>query len=164
MITIGYVQKPFGIKGELKVKVETDFVEERFKKGNKIFLNHEGQKQEYEIESSRMHQKSLLLKLKGLDDLNAVENMHRAEITISKDMRHELEEGEYYFTDLLNCNVYLDDKKIGVVKEMMDMPAHPVMRIKTNAEDVLVPFVKVFIKDVDLDLRRIDIHYMEGLF
>src|SRR5690625_3660508 len=112
MITIGYVQKPFGIKGELKVKVETDFVEERFKKGNKIFLIHDGQKHEYEIESSRMHQKSLLLKLKGLDDLNAVENMHRAEITISKDMRHELDEGEYYFTDLLNCDVYLDNERI----------------------------------------------------
>ena len=37
MITIGYVQKPFGIKGELKVKVETDFVEERFKKEIKSF-------------------------------------------------------------------------------------------------------------------------------
>jgi len=46
----------------------------------------------------------------------------------------------------------------------MDMPAHPVMRVKTKDEDVLVPFVKVFIKDVNLDLKRIDIHYMEGLF
>ena len=46
----------------------------------------------------------------------------------------------------------------------MDMPAHPVLRIKTNNEDVLIPFVDAFIVGVNLDSRQIEVSHMEGLF
>ena len=51
--------------------------------------------------------------------------------------------------------------KIGVVKEMI--VCQPIMRVKTK-DKMFGAFCKGFIKDVDLDLKRIDIHYMEGLF
>ena len=64
----------------------------------------------------------------------------------------------------IHCEVYVDQNLIGTVKEVMDMPAHPVLRIKTNDTDVLIPFVETFIVNVDLDSKRIDVKMMEGLF
>ena len=163
-ITIGTVQKPFGLKGELKIRIQTDFVEERFSVGNQVYINLNGVEVRRKIESVRKHQGSLLVKLEGLDSLTEVEHCHRALIQIDQDEMHDLDQDEYYFIDLIHCEVYVDQNLIGIVKEVMDMPAHPVLRIKTNDTDVLIPFVETFIVNVDLDSKRIDVKMMEGLF
>ncbi len=163
-ITIGTVQKPFGLKGELKIRIQTDFVEERFSVGNQVYINLNGVEVQRKIESVRKHQGSLLVKFEGLDSLTEVEHYHRALIQIDQDEMHDLDQDEYYFIDLIHCEVYVDQNLIGTVKEVMDMPAHPVLRIKTNDTDVLIPFVESFIVNVDLDSKRIDVKMMEGLF
>lgn len=163
-ITIGVIQKPFGIKGEVKIKPMTDFVEERYKKGNKITLVLGNQNSEYEIQSVRHHQGSLLVKFKELDTLNDVEKFHQGLIQIDRDTMHDLPKDEYYFIDLVGCNVFNKETCLGEVTEVMDMPAHPVLRIKTDDEDILIPFVEQFIDDVSLEEKAIWIKYMEGLF
>lgn len=163
-ITVGVVQKPFGIKGELKIKPQTDFVEERFKVGNELYIDLNNNVKQYEVESMRKHQGSLLVKFKGLDSLNDVEFFHRALIQIDETDQHDLDEGEFYFKDLMGCEVFCEGKQLGVVSDVMDMPAHPVLRIKTNNEDVLIPFVDAFIVGVNLDSRQIEVSHMEGLF
>lgn len=163
-VKIGFVQKPFGIRGEVKVMPTTDFVEERYKKGREVELLLNNEVKNLVIESVRRHQGSVLLKFEGLDNLNDVEFFHRAEIQIERDEMHELQEDEYYFVDLVGCSVYASNKELGIVKEVMDMPAHPVLRVKTEAEDALIPFVAKFIEAVDIEAKRIDISYMEGLY
>lgn len=163
-VKIGFVQKPFGIRGEVKVMPTTDFVEERYKKGREVELLLNNEVKNLVIESVRRHQGSVLLKFEGLDNLNDVEFFHRAEIQIERDEMHELQEDEYYFVDLVGCTVYVSDKELGTVKEVMDMPAHPVLRVKTKEEDALIPFVAKFIEAVDIEAKRIDISFMEGLY
>lgn len=163
-VKIGFVQKPFGIKGEVKIMPTTEFIEERYQKGKEVELLHQGKIQTLKIESVRKHQGSLLIKFEGLDTLNDVEFFHRAEIQINRDEMHDLKENEYYFYDLEGCDVFDGEKRLGTVSEVMDMPAHPVLRIKTNDEDILIPFVDTFIKDVSLEDRKIYINFMEGLF
>ncbi len=163
-VKIGIVQKPFGIKGEVKIKPTTDFVEERYQVGETIELVLNQEVKSLVIESIRNHQGSLLVKFEGLDNLNDVEFFHRAEIQIDRETMHDLEEDEYYFVDLVGCEVYDDEKLLGTVKEVMDMPAHPVLRIKTQSDDILIPFVERFIDSVSLDDKEIKIRFMEGLF
>ncbi len=163
-VKIGFVQKPFGIKGEVKIKPTTDFVEERYQVGETIELVLNQEVKSLVIESIRNHQGSLLVKFEGLDNLNDVEFFHRAEIQIDRETMHDLEEDEYYFVDLVGCEVYDDEKLLGTVKEVMDMPAHPVLRIKTQSDDILIPFVERFIDSVSLDDKEIKIRFMEGLF
>src|SRR5690554_2808887 len=105
-VKIGFVQKPFGIRGEVKVMPTTDFVEERYKKGREVELLLNNEVKNLVIESVRRHQGSVLLKFEGLDNLNDVEFFHRAEIQIERDEMHELQEDEYYFVDLVGCSVY----------------------------------------------------------
>lgn len=160
-IQIGFVQKPHGIRGEVKVMPTTDFEEERFVVGSKVELELKGETKVYEIETVRKHQGSILLKFKGLDSLNDVEFFHRAKINIDKDDLHELDEDEFYFIDLEGLDVYSDDELVGKVTEVLDMPAHAVLRVN---KDILIPFNKEFIKDVNLEEKKIIINYMEGLY
>lgn len=162
-ISIGSIQKPHGIRGEVKIFPKTEFISERFKPGLLVDLDLNGKVQEVEIESARMHQGSVLVKFKGMDTLNDVEFFHKGELYIDKSERHTLPKGEYYFSDLMDCDVYLNLEKIGVVTEVMDNPAHPILRVDMADRQVLVPFNKVFIAGVFLDVKRIDINWMEGL-
>ena len=63
------------------------------------------------------------------------------------------------------CNVYdEEDNLIGKVKDIEEYASYQTLRISRNKDkDVLVPFVKAFIKNVDLENKKIVIHVLEGL-
>lgn len=163
LINIGIIQKPHGIRGEVKVFLKTDSVKERFKTGNTVVLKLNGKEEKHIIEASRMHKGSLLVKFKGLDTLNDVEFHHKGELFIEETQRHTLPKDEYYFTDLVGCTAYNDGLALGEIIEMIDNPAHPIMRIQAEERDILVPFLKVFVKQVELAEKRVDINWLEGL-
>lgn len=163
LISIGIVQKPHGVRGELKIFPKTDFIKERFKKGQVVQFQLNGKTTELVIETTRMHKGSVLIKFEGLNSLNDVEFFHKGELFVPRDEMHELPEDEYYFVDLVGCGVYRDNEHIGTVTEIVETPAHPVMRIEGEERDILVPFVERFIASVDTSEKRIDINWMEGL-
>ena len=162
-LNIGSIQKAFGIKGEVKVFPKTDFVKERFNPGREVRMELNGKIHHFVIQSCRQHQGSLLVKFEGLDSLNDVEFFHKGELYIDESERHPLPKGEYYFSELMGCEVYSNLERIGEVIEMIDNPAHPIMRIQLEDREVLVPFNKVFVAGVFVDIKRIDINWMEGL-
>ncbi len=162
-IQIGVVQKPFGIRGEVKVKPMTEYINDRFKVGNSIELVLNDKVYNYIIESVRSHQGSLLVKFEGLDNLNDVEFYHRGVIQIDRSDLDDLDDDEFYFTDIIGFDLKVDDVLIGKVTEVMDLPAHPVLRVKTNDEDKLIPFVDSFIKEVNTEEGVIYVMGMEGL-
>lgn len=163
LINVGSIQKPHGIKGEVKVFLKTDFAKERFKKGNEIILKLNGKEEKLVVDTSRMHKGSLLLKFVGLDSLNDVEFHHKGELFVEDAVRHELPKDEYYFSELVGLSAFNEGVELGEIIEMIDNPAHPIMRIKTPERDILVPFLKVFVAAVDLEAKRVDINWMEGL-
>lgn len=162
-IQIGVVQKPFGIRGEVKVKPMTEYINDRFKVGNSIELVLNDKVYNYIIESVRSHQGSLLVKFEGLDNLNDVEFYHRGVIQIDRSDLDDLDDDEFYFTDIIGFDLKVDDILIGKVTEVMDLPAHPVLRVKTDDEDKLIPFVDSFIKEVNTEEGVIYVMGMEGL-
>jgi 16S rRNA processing protein RimM len=162
-IQIGLVQKPFGIKGEVKVKPMTDYIEDRFKVGSSIELLLNEVRYNYVIESVRHHQGSLLVKFEGLDSLNDVEFYHRGIIQVDRNDLDDLAEDEFYFTDIIGFKLQVDGDYVGIVSEVMDLPAHPVLRVKTETDDKLIPFVASFIETVDTDEGIIYVKGMDGL-
>lgn len=163
LISIGIIQKPHGIRGEVKVFPKTDFITERFKKGNAVILELNGKKTPYTIDTVRMHKGSVLVKFKEVNSLNDVEFFHKGELFIEREAQHELPEDEFYFVDLVGCVAYDNDQELGLVTEVIETPAHPVLRIKSRERDILVPFVERFIASVDIKAKKIMLNWMEGL-
>ena len=73
----------------------------------------------------------------------------------------DLEEDEVDFHDLMECDVYdEDDNFIGKVEEVLETGANAVLRVNKK---ILIPFVKAFIKESDIENKKIVIHKVEGL-
>ncbi len=162
-VTIGKILNTFGIKGELKVDVYTDFTEERFKKDSTIYIGEDYLP--FKVRSYREHKGFLLLLLKDNEDINLVERFKGMYLYKSKDDIKPLKEGEYYFSDLQDLDVYVDDKKIGRVLNVEAGLRNNNLRVLKDEDhkEYLIPFIPVFIKDVDLKEKRIDINWIEGL-
>lgn len=160
-ILLGKIVNTFGIRGELKVQYTTDFIEERFKKGSLIYIGSD--KLPFEVKSYKLHKGFLLLLLKGNEDINLVEKYKNMFIYKSKDDVKPLKKGDYYFSDLMNLDVYVEDILVGKVKNVEEGISSNYLRVLHDNKESLVPFLPAFIKNVDLDNHRIDINKIEGL-
>ncbi|HBS91546.1 MAG TPA: 16S rRNA processing protein RimM [Erysipelotrichaceae bacterium] len=160
---IGVIVRPFGIKGEVKVKLYTDFPEQRFAIGNVVTLTYSQQTTDLKIDSFRMHQGFALVRFEQLHNINDIEHFRNATISIDKKLLHELEEDEYYYFELIGLRVFEDEVVLGEVIEIVDSLAHPILRVKTGDKDLLIPYVNAFILDVDMEEKRIDVKLIEGM-
>ena len=162
-VVIGKIINTHGIKGELKVDSYTDFVDERFKKGTDIYIGEEHLP--FKVNSCRTHKGFLLVQLKDNEDINLVEKYRNMLIYKAKKDIKPLPEGEYYFSDLKDLEVWSEDECLGKVLQVEEGSTHNNLRVKKNADnkEYLIPFIPVFINKVDLEEKRIYINMIEGL-
>lgn len=151
-IKIGKVIGTFGIKGELKVYSESDFIEYRFRKGAKIFLVSQKNTFECYVSNFRFHNKNLLIKINDINDINLVEKYIGYEIYVDASDEPELENDEYYIDDLVGIEAF-DEKNnyIGIVEDFIEVPQGHIMEIKKDKNKILIPFVDEYILDITDD-------------
>lgn len=155
-IKIGKVVNTFGILGELKVLSDSDFLEERFAVGNKIFL----EAQEVTISSFRIHNDVVLIRINDLNDINHVEKYKNKDIFFDVENIKPLEKG-YYLFQLEDLDVYQDGELIGKLIQVTK-PAQTLLKIKLADREILLPYVDAFVKEVDLENNKIHINLIEG--
>lgn len=157
---IGKIINVHGIKGELKVYPMTDD-EKRFEILE--FVNIDGER--FDVEAVRYHKGNVLLKLKGIDDINVAEKYKNKLVTIPEDKAMPLEDGEYYIRDLYDMEVYEDNgKRLGVLTDVMFTAANDVYEITMeDGKKVLLPNIPQCILNVDVENKKMIIKMMEGL-
>lgn len=161
-IKVGTCVRGFGIKGEVKVRILTDFPLERFKLGNTLHHELNGKWTDLVIETVRYHQDHALLKFEGYPDLTAVEPYIKGDLYVQRD-EIDTKDVVLYF-QLVDCEVKDESGKlIGTISEVFDTGKHPILRIKTETRDVLVPYVPTFIIKADIKHKSVIIRWMEGL-
>ena len=160
-LSIGKIVNTHGIRGELKVLPNTDSIEERFVIGNEVMVQFGKKLITFEIDSVRSHKGCILVTFKGLHDINEVEKYKGLDLLIEVDGS---EDDDYYYYELVGCEVYYKDELVGVVSEILETEAHEILRIKREGlSDALIPYVERFILDVDVDTNRIEIDVIEGM-
>lgn len=163
-VKIGAVANTHGLKGTVKVKSFTDFKEERYKKGNTLYIFF---KNEY-IPVTVVKMKSVKnlehIDFEEFNHINDVELFKGSEIFIDQEDIHEInEEDAFYYNDLIGCEV-ITDCSIGNVVDIREYPQGEYLVIHTEKKkNVLIPFLKQFIKEVDLEKRMIYLSEWEGL-
>ena len=160
-IRVGNIVNTFGIKGELKVRSLTDFVEDRFSKGRELYIHKDNIYIPVIVKNCREHKGFLLVLFEGLEDINLVEKYKTCDILIKKDDIPVLTSGNYFF-DLKGCDVYYNDRCIGKVSTVDD-GYQAVLRIDNGEKQILIPYVDAFIKNVNIDDKRIDVDVIEGM-
>ena len=160
-IEIGKIVNTFGIRGELKVDYSTDFIDERFKKDTTVYIGED--KIPFVMKNHRIHKGFLLISFKDNEDINLVEKYKNMYIYKSKDDVKPLKDGEYYFSDLRDLDVYVEDKIVGKVLRVEEGIRNNNLRILVGDVEKLVPYLPVFVRNVDLKNHKIVINNIEGL-
>jgi 16S rRNA processing protein RimM len=162
-IKVGQIVRPFGLKGEVKVKLYTDFPEQRFSVGMPLFLSTSKGDDDVTVASFRMHQGFALVSFEGKPSIDDIEVYRNCELSIDES-RIEHDEDEVYFFDLINCSV-VDENNVllGIISEVIDSPAHAIIRVKREGKDLLVPYVDAFVVGEDMDEKKITVRLIEGM-
>ena len=164
-LLVGTLVKTIGLKGEVKVYPITHFRDSRFKKGNHLFLSKDGEiVKEVTIKSRRVNGNCDNLFFNEITSIEEAEKYIHYDLLTEKDTKI-LKKDMYYFSDLIGLNVYFTNGDfIGQVSKVEEYTSYQTLRVKHgNDKDVLIPFVKAFIKDVNLEEKKIIINFIEGL-
>lgn len=164
LLRVGVIANTHGIRGEVKVFPTTD-EKERFKDLKKVILDMGKEQKVLEIQSVRFFKNLVILKFKGIDNINDIEMYKGKDLLVTREDAVPLEEGEYFIADLLDLDVYSDeDEKIGVLYDVMQTGANDVYVVKTEeGKEILLPAIDECILDIDLEEKRMTVHIMEGL-
>ena len=156
---VGKIVNTFGIKGEVKVALYTENIN-NFKKNNKIYVNNK----EMQVEHSRLQKNMLILKLKGVDNMTDAEDLRDSIITVERSKK-ELPAGTYYIADLIGLDVYTDEGALlGKIIDIYNTGANDIYTVKNlEGKEVLLPAIKEVVKQVDLQNEKIIVHILKGL-
>jgi 16S rRNA processing protein RimM len=160
-IAIGHVAALFGVKGEVKVTLATDFPQ-RFQRLETVYLGPEARP--IRLISSRPHQDSLLVLLDGYFDRTTSEALLGQWLQIPESDLLPLDEGEHYVFQLIGLRVRTTDgRDLGVIAEILSTPANEVFVVQGAAGEVLVPYINDIVAEERLDVGEIIVHPMPGL-
>lgn len=165
-LLLGYITDSFGLDGTVKVLSKTDFAEDRYQEGNIVYLFNarDNSRIEAEVIKFRKNGPFDFVKLNIINTKEEAMTYKGYEIQVIKD-ETELEEGYYFHSDLEKCVAYDENgNELGKVVKVEEYPAQNNLRIRRkNGKEILVPFIEVFVKSVDIKEKRIVIHVIEGM-
>jgi len=155
------VARPFGLGGELRVDLLTDYPEQLVRLRT-VYLGPEAQP--WKVEGVRLHKGGALFKLSGCNDRNAADALRGALVQIAREDAVPLEEGEYYEHQIVGMTVVEQDGTLlGKVSEIISTGANDVYVVVGPEGELLLPAIESVILEIDLDADRMVVHMMEGL-
>ncbi len=166
-LLIGEILRPHGIRGELRMRVLTDYPE-RIALMERVWLGTDetGRNAEaYPLESSRLHQNYALLKLVGIDDRTHAERLRELFVFVEFDKAVPLEDGEFYLFELLGLQVVtVSGETLGELVDVIETGANDVYVVQGQTYgEVLIPAIESVIIKTDIEGGQITVELPEGL-
>ncbi|MFI3246196.1 MAG: ribosome maturation factor RimM [Ferrimonas sp.] len=166
MIVVGKLGSAYGIRGWLKVNAFTDEPEGIFDYTPWNITLH-GETRLIEVLEWRRHGGGVVCRLDGIEDRNAAERLTHAEISIRAEQLNELPEEEFYWRDLIGCDVVnTQGYNMGTVTGLLETGSNDVLEVKAKSNDAfgkrerLIPFVtSQFVLSVDLAAKQINVDW-----
>jgi 16S rRNA processing protein RimM len=154
--SVGYVLKPQGLKGEVKVKPLTDNLD-RFDEISQVLLKEkDGSFKRINVLSRRYMKGWVILLLDGFDNKDLAEQLRGKSLWIPRSMAKQLAKDNYFIADIIGCKVEsVEGTPLGVISEVIKTGSNDVFVVDCDGKDILVPALKKIVVQVDIDLGRI---------
>ena len=164
LLQVGVITTTHGVRGEVKVFPTTDDPA-RYKKLKRVILDTGTEKRELEIAGVRFFKNLVIVKFKGIDNINDVEQYVRKNLYVTRDNAGELKENEYFIADLIGLSVKTDEgETLGEITDVLKTGANDVYVIRQDdGEELLIPVIKDCIKQVDVEGKNVLVHLLPGL-
>ena len=153
-IEAGEIVTTHGVRGEVKVLCWLDDPEmlcefDRCRISGK----------EYTMEQVRVQKTCNLVKLKGIDTMEAAQAMRGKTLEL---YREDIDDEVIFAAELIGVEVYADGEKIGKIKEVLDYPGNSVYVVKGQYE-YMIPAVNQFILSTDMEKNEMQVKLIEGM-
>ena len=164
LLQVGVISSTHGIRGEVKVFPTTDDPD-RFRKLKQVILDTGREQKSLEIEGVKFFKQFVILKFKGIDNINDIEKYKGKSLYVTREHAVKLKKDEYFIADLIDMQVELEDgTAFGVLTDVMQTGANDVYVIaKENTPDLLVPAIHDCVLAVDIEAQTMTVHLLEGL-
>ncbi len=164
MVLVGRITRPHGLKGYVFVTPETDFVEERFSSGSRMWTKHGGVVESLTVTDARIQGGRPVVGFEGFATIDDVERLLGCELRIPEEALQPLVPGQYYEHQLTGCAVETTrGEHVGTVVKVEGGLGGSRLVIEGARGEVLIPFVETICPEVDVEARRIRIDPPEGL-
>ncbi|HAC70317.1 MAG TPA: 16S rRNA processing protein RimM [Arcobacter skirrowii] len=160
-VYVAKLGKAVGLKGHLRLFIDSDFPEQ-FKKGSTFLTNKNFQLTILEYLKDRD-----LVSFEGFSDMESAKKLTNTELYTTIEQTKEfckLKDNEFFWFDLISCEVYEDSLKLGVVSDVHRFPLNDYLEVKTDSQLVekglpkifLIPHIfETFIQRVDIENKKI---------
>jgi len=156
-IKIGTITAAQGLRGEARLFHDSGD-EEALGRLTTLFLRKGADETAYPIEWMRMHKRTPIIKLKGIEDRDSAEALIGSEARALLCESRPDEEDAWLVSELVGLEVFCDETgsaPLGRISALIDNPAHDILEIKTEGGVRLLPLVDVFVSEVDTVRGRI---------
>ena len=153
----------FGLKGEIKIYITSTNLDLRFKKNNFLYIDDE-LKTKLIIEKFTYKKDNIgIIKFDSINTKDDADKIIKHDLLVEKD-NSLLPKNQYFYCDLIGLTCYDENNnEIGKIESILEATLPINLNIKTKNKVINIPFNDFFIKEIDLDSKKIIIHLIEGL-
>ena len=164
LLQVGIIASTHGVRGEVKVYPTTDDPR-RFRRLKEVVLDTGKEKMNLAIEGVKFFKQFVILKFKGLDNINDIEKYRQKSLYVTRKNAVRLQRDEYFIADLIGLKVQDEDgKELGTVKDVIETGANDVYEVEmADGKSLLLPAIKQCILNVDVENGTMQVHVLEGL-
>lgn len=157
-IIVGKIRTSHGVKGDLKV-FSTSGEYDHYSNFNTVVLKKGNRSKSFDVEAVKGSGESTLLKLKGIDTPEEGKLYAGYDILVDENLKAPCNEGEYYQSDLIGCDLVFEKNILATVIDMVYGGPNDLLEVKRADNDVvvLVPFRDEFLGEVNITKKTIEL-------
>ena len=165
-VVIGEIARPHGVKGDVKVRMHTDYPD-RFDPLTEVYLQRGGMEPELSgFTVVGRQQDQLVCHIAGIESRDEAADLRGTLIVVPKEEAVELPPGHYYIFELVGLLVYTEDGEyLGKLKEVLQPGANDVYVVEPAGlgEEILLPAIADVILDIDMEKGRMLVRLLPGM-
>jgi 16S rRNA processing protein RimM len=164
LVAVGSIVGTHGVKGELKIIPYFEPVAQ-YEGFEALYVKTAGgEKKKFSVERIRFHKQFIIIKLEGCASINEAQSLRNNEIEIPSERLPLLQEGEFYWHDLIGMSVHDETGDcLGKVKDIFPTGSNDVIVVRHEDEELLLPAIREVVLKIDLNENRITVRPQEFL-
>jgi 16S rRNA processing protein RimM len=164
MVLVGRIARPHGLRGQVIVNPETDFVEDRFVNGATLWARSDRGDEALTITSARVQNGRPVISFAGFSSIEDAERLAGLELRVPEETLQTLGEGVYYQHQLVGCEVEtMAGALVGEVSRVDGGAAGSLLAVRGARGEVLIPLAQHICVEIDIAAKRIRIDPPDGL-
>ncbi len=167
LLVVARVRRPHGVRGEVLIAIDTDRPDWVFVDGRTLMLGDgrgEPLGRRMSLRGFRPTPTGAIARFEGIEDREGAERLRGHTLLIRRDQAAPTEADEIHYQDLVGMEVTGPDGEIGSIEDVLEMPVGEVLVVRTiEGREVLLPFVREIVEEVDAEARRVSVRLPEGI-